>query len=292
MTTIKQPGDDGTIIIDDFDDEFYARKSNHRSCWKHMVFSLHDQRKKISRRQAEELRKFELISQCFLGSIPTRKRSKRKSRHNSTVARVQKKNEKLDSGKFSLYFENLWRRFSEDKRTCFTYLDSLWFGLYMKTHYKGRVLTWIKKKQIFDKKYVLVPIVCWGHWCLLIFCHFGESLKSEVRKPCMLLLDSLEMANPRRFEPDIRKFVLDIYRSEGKAENEKLISHIPLLVPKVPQQKSSDDCGNYVLYYIHSFIQMAPNDFSVTEYPYFMDRQWFSPECVEPFLKELEPSGE
>ena len=45
------------------------------------------------------------------------------------------------------------------------------------------------------------------HWSLLIFCHFGESTKSETRTPCMLLLDSLEKANPRQLEPDIRKYV-------------------------------------------------------------------------------------
>nr|POE55163.1 phosphate transporter pho1 like 3 [Quercus suber] len=73
-----------------------------------------------------------------------------------------------------------------------------------KLAYKAKVLTWIQK-DIFSKKYVLVPIVCWHHWSLLIFCHFGESTKSETRTPCMLLLDSLEKANPRQLESDIRK---------------------------------------------------------------------------------------
>jgi hypothetical protein len=144
---------------------------------------------------------------------------------------------------------NLWGSFSEDKRTSFTYLDCLWFNLYRGQPHKAKVLTWIKKKHIFLKKYVLVPIICWlvlsinltakhyfsckcmgflfcclvslayrldwiflkchcfrGHWSLLIFCHFGESLQSKTRTPCMLLLDSLEMGNPRRVEPDIRKY--------------------------------------------------------------------------------------
>ena len=98
------------------------------------------------------------------------------------------------------------------------------------------------------------------YWSLLIFCHFGESIKSETRTPCMLLLDSLEKANPRRLEPDIRKyvcqnlppcvgiivysmfwfiffisfrFVLDIYKAEGRLETKDFIYQIPLLVPKV-----------------------------------------------------------
>ena len=98
------------------------------------------------------------------------------------------------------------------------------------------------------------------HWSLLIFCHSGESTKSETRTPCMLLLDSLEEANPGQLEPDIRKyvyqnlpscvgiivysmfwfiffisfrFVLDIYKAEGRLETKDFIYQIPLLVPKV-----------------------------------------------------------
>lgn len=46
-----------------------------------------------------------------------------------------------------------------------------------------------------------------SHWSLLILCHFGET-KSKTRTPCMILLDSLHMANPNRLEPEIRKYVL------------------------------------------------------------------------------------
>ncbi|KAG4389885.1 hypothetical protein GLYMA_06G172800v4 [Glycine max] len=64
-------------------------------------------------------------------------------------------------------------------------------------------------------------------------CHFGESLESTTRSRCMLLLDSLEMANPRRLKPKIRRFVLDIYRTGDRPEAKHLISRIPFLVPKV-----------------------------------------------------------
>lgn len=102
---------------------------------------------------------------------------------------------------------------------------------------------------------------CRGHWSLLILCHFGEDLQSTTRSRCMLLLDSLEMANPRRLEPEIRRcvfpqqylcfdqtllstwsmqafmfifrFVLDIYQTGDRPETKHLISQIPFLVPKV-----------------------------------------------------------
>lgn len=256
-----------------------------------MVASLYSNGKKINKQEAEQIRRYKLTPLCFLGTFPSRKRSKRR-KPKYKIARVIKEKKKLDSGEFDCYFQNLWRSFSEDKRTCFTYLDSLWFYWYMKASSKGKVLTWIKEKQIFLKKYVLVPIVCWGHWSLLIFCHLGESTMSKARTPCMLLLDSLEMANPRRLEPDIRKFVLDIYRSEGRDENEKLIYKIPLLVPKVPQQRNGEECGQYVLYFINLFVKDAPDDFSIKDYPYFMNKHWFSLQCLDNFFEELDSYGD
>uniref|UniRef100_A0A2N9FIK6 Ubiquitin-like protease family profile domain-containing protein n=1 Tax=Fagus sylvatica TaxID=28930 RepID=A0A2N9FIK6_FAGSY len=131
-----------------------------------------------------------------------------------------------------------------------------------------------------------------SHWSLLIFCHFGESLQSETRTPCMLLLDSLEKANPRRLEPEIRKFVLDIYKAEGRLETKDSIYRIPLLVPEVPQQRNDVECGSFVLYFINLFVESAPEDFSMESYPYFMKKNWFTPEGLESFCKKMESLNE
>ncbi|KAK4602497.1 hypothetical protein RGQ29_011517 [Quercus rubra] len=117
--------------------------------------------------------------------------------------------------------------FSEDKKTSFTYLDCLWFELHRKSAYKTKVLTWIQK-DIFSKKYVLVPIVC----CLLIFCHFGLRVKT--------------------------------------------LYQIPLLVPKVPQQRNGEECHSFILYFINLFVESAPEDFSTQHFPYFMKDNWFT----------------
>ncbi|RZC70050.1 hypothetical protein C5167_033180 [Papaver somniferum] len=77
----------------------------------------------------------------------------------------------------------------------------------------------------------------------------------------MLLCDSLEIADPRRFEPDIRKFILDIYKVEGK--------------------------GNWKNFSVGAedlFMRYAPDKFSTDEgYPYFMDENWFTAESVQNF---------
>ncbi|XP_027339070.1 uncharacterized protein LOC113852876 isoform X4 [Abrus precatorius] len=164
-------------------------------------------------------------------NVPRRLRTKRKRKFYGKEA-VSRPKEKLDSGVFDAYLKKIWKSFPEDRKKTFTYFDSLWFSLY-RTASKDKVLSWIKKEHIFSKAYVFIPIVCWGHWSLLILCHFGESLQSTTRSRCMLLLDSLEMANPRRLEPEIRRFVVDIFKTGDRPETKPLVSQIPLLVPKM-----------------------------------------------------------
>ncbi|KAL7121336.1 hypothetical protein ACP275_02G176100 [Erythranthe tilingii] len=196
---------------------------------------------------------------------------------------------KLGSEKFESYMETVWRRFPEEKRNAFTCLDSLWFSLYSKEPLKAKVLSWIKKKDIFSKKYVFVPIVQWGHWFLLIFCHFGETPQSKTKSRCMLLLDSLQKANSTQLEPGIRRFVVDIFKTEERPEKKGLINKIPLLIPKVPQQKNGEECGFYVLHYINKFLESNPDNFTFSKgNPHFMKEDWFTPEDVECFVQKLD----
>ncbi|KAK2388995.1 Cysteine proteinases superfamily protein [Trifolium repens] len=222
----------------------------------------------------------------YLNSIPRRPRTKVKRKFKGNVA-LSRSKEKLNSGVFDFYLAKIWRSFSEDRMRSFAYLDSLWFSLYRNAKCKDKVLSWINKEHIFTKEYVFVPIVCWGHWSLLIFCHFGENLQSFSRSRCMLLLDSLEMADPRRIEPEIRRFVQDIYKAGDRPETKSLISQIPFLVPKVPQQKDDTDCGNFVLYFIKLFLELAPDNFSMEGYPYFMKKDWFTFEELDSFCENL-----
>ncbi|TKY73609.1 ubiquitin-specific protease 2A [Spatholobus suberectus] len=227
-------------------------------------------------------------------NVPQGLRTKRKRKFNGKEVLPRPKEalsrpkEKLDSGVFDIYLKKIWKSFSEDRKRPFAYFDSLWFSLYRIASSKDKVLTWIKKEHIFSKAYVFVPIVCWGHWSLLILCHFGESLQSTTRSRCMLLLDSLEMANPKRLEPEVRRFVLDIYKTGDRPETKHLVSQIPFLVPKVPQQRDGNECGFFVLYFINLFLEHAPENFSMEGYPYFMKEDWFTPEGLDRFYERLD----
>ncbi|KAI3831557.1 hypothetical protein MKX03_029515 [Papaver bracteatum] len=163
-----------------------------------------------------------------------------------------RKEDQLDSNKFQFYFEDmLWSSLSAETKNSFAYLDCFWFSLYREGLPKARVLTWVKGGHVLSKKYVLVPLS-------FDLCHFGESLESRTTKPCMLLLDSLEMADPRQFEPDIRSmFIFDIYKVEGKLDHKKAIRKFLCW--------NKDDCGFFVLYFIDLFMRYAPHKFSIDE---------------------------
>ncbi|EFH53870.1 cysteine-type peptidase [Arabidopsis lyrata subsp. lyrata] len=87
------------------------------------------------------------------------------------------------------------------------------------------------------------------------------------------------------------RFVLDIYRAEGRTEDPRLVDEIPFHVPVVPQQTNDVECGSFVLYYIQRFIEDAPENFSVDDMPYFMKEDWFSHKELEEFCETLHSLG-
>ncbi|XP_019155319.1 PREDICTED: ubiquitin-like-specific protease 1D isoform X2 [Ipomoea nil] len=199
---------------------------------------------------------------------------------------------KLDSETFSCYMEKIWTKIPEERRSLFIHLDSLWYYLYTNRTYKAKVLDWIKRTDIFSKTYVFVPIVQWDHWCLLIICNMGKSVQSKASTPCLLLLDSMQVAHAKQMESGIRKFVFDIYKDGQTTEVKQMIRKIPFRIPKVPQQRDNSECGYYVLYYITRFMELAPEEFSLSDgYPYYMKEDWFTPEELDSFRKELKSSS-
>ncbi|MQM22494.1 hypothetical protein Taro_055547 [Colocasia esculenta] len=142
------------------------------------------------------------------------------------------------------------------------YVDCLLFSMFLNGF--GNIL----KKGVFSKTYTFVPIVDGGHWNLLILCNFGKPLHKDCG-PCMILLDSLHMAEPLSKEPNIRRFVRELYKASGRMETGSAINSIPLLLPKVSQQSGGEECDVFMLYYMFLFAMNAPKSFSRTSYPYF-----------------------
>ncbi|KAK9734919.1 hypothetical protein RND81_04G171500 [Saponaria officinalis] len=252
--------------------------SKHRTCWRHLAAHKQGDQGKMTEAEMKEIRwKF---GPCFSQFIVCRKRSKFR---NEKLALPRWK---MSDTIFNNHLENIWRSVSEDKKALFTRVDSLCFYLYQM---KGPLaLKQIKGKDIFSKKYVIVPIVCWDHWRLVIFCHFGEDAYSKSRTRCILLLDSAESC-AQVIGADVRKFVFDIFKEEGRPESKDVIYRIPFLVPKVPQQTNAVDCGRFVLYFIKMFIETAPRNFSMADgYPHFLKPGWFDPKSFGKFCDKLE----
>lgn len=211
----------------------------------------------------------------------------------ATSRRDKANQDKLNTDIFELYMEDLWKNIDEDKKSAYAYFDSLWFYMYYCGQNIPNVLKWIKAKRIFSRQYVFVPIVCCGHWSLLVLCHFDEANCSDIKKgPRMIVLDSLKTADPTRFQSAIRKFIVDIYETEEREESKQFINKIRLEFPKVPQQ-NGEECGIYVLYFIQCFLQnkklaeVLENKKLEEDFTQLLDDGWFDPEELENFRKDI-----
>ncbi|KAK4418648.1 hypothetical protein Salat_2277600 [Sesamum alatum] len=103
-------------------------------------FAAHPRKPRNMRtKRAAEPSDFVVI--CKLDSEVICKRSRhscRQSRRLKCSTTVVQKWEKLDSEKFEVYMESVWRRFTKEKKNVFTYLDSMWFSLYTKEPLKAK----------------------------------------------------------------------------------------------------------------------------------------------------------
>ncbi|KAH9621197.1 hypothetical protein KSS87_021439 [Heliosperma pusillum] len=268
---------DSGILLRELHEGMFTK---HRSCWRHLAAYRQGGRGKMTEMEMKELNR--RFGPCFSNKRVCRKRSVRKS-NEPALPRL-----KMSDAIFNDHLENLWRSLSDDKKATFTHVESWCFYLYLMKRPKAMEL--IKRKDIFSKKYsyVFVPIVCWDHWRLLIFCHFGEDTCSKTRTRCILLLDSAESC-AQLIGPDVRRFVFDIFKAESRPESKETINRIPLIVPKVPQQTNAVDCGRFVLYFMKLFIDAAPRNFSMSNgYPYFLKPNWFDRESFSKFCDNLE----
>ncbi|XP_074310841.1 uncharacterized protein LOC141646789 [Silene latifolia] len=267
--------DSGILLRELHDGEF----AKHRSCWRHVAAYRQGCRGKMSEMEMKLIKW--RFGPCFSNRV-CRKRSERRSKQ-PALPRL-----KMSDAIFNDHLENLWRSLPEDKKATITHVESWCFYLYLMKRPKAMEL--IKRKDIFSKKYsyVFVPIVCWDHWRLIIFCHFGEDAYSKTRTRCILLLDSSESC-AEVIGPEVRKFVFDIFKAESRPESKETIYRIPLIVPKVPQQTNEVDCGRFVLYFMKLFIDAAPRNFSMSNgYPYFLKPDWFDPASFSKFCDNLE----
>ncbi|MQM16756.1 hypothetical protein Taro_049715 [Colocasia esculenta] len=130
------------------------------------------------------------------------------------------------------------RTLGDERLVDVTILNCFWYHMYLNG--SPKVMDWIKEKGIFSKTYIFVPIVDGGHWNLLILCNLGKSFNNNY-SPFMILLDSLIISEPLKAEPTIRRFVKDLFHTQGKMASSRSIGSIPLLLPKERDGRGSDE---------------------------------------------------
>ncbi|XP_040192538.1 sentrin-specific protease 7 isoform X2 [Rana temporaria] len=97
--------------------------------------------------------------------------------------------------------------------------------------------------------------------------HIGKVCK----RPCILIFDSLTTGSVRTTVQVLRDYLKVECRVKKKLQREFSRSSMRELIPKVPKQNNSTDCGLYLLQYVESFSQKPIENF---ETPLHLEN-WF-----------------
>ena len=174
---------------------------------------------------------------------------------------------------------------------------------------------------IFEKDFLIFPIIKESHWFLAIVCypkivyHLQKKLDKDLpelesdsdkkvevesgRKPCVLFMDSLGNASHKKsLSQPIRDFLSLEWKSthgfELSFRNKPLNLGRPVMrdfTPHVPNQNNSSDCGLFVLEYVEQFV-IEPDDLvkKITEDPKTSSIgivDWFDPKSVKNKRQEI-----
>ena len=124
---------------------------------------------------------------------------------------------------------------------------------------------WLKKVDIFDKDFLIIPICEKDHWLLVIVCYPANSpsknihsiLDEDLFEPAVFVLNSC-----KGLEPPIKRalghFLREQWLKERGSERSFVINNakangIRMLFPELPQQRNNYDCGVYILGYFYLF---------------------------------------
>ncbi|XP_024918183.1 sentrin-specific protease 7-like isoform X4 [Cynoglossus semilaevis] len=178
-----------------------------------------------------------------------------------------------------------------------------------------RVKTWTRHVDIFTKDFLFVPVNQEAHWFLVVVCFPGledvqfeefhrpagklsSALKSHqlpectqqgcglttvLKRPCILVMDSLKMSNHENVCRLIREYLQVEWKVRRGTNRIFTADNMRSSSCRVPQQDNSSDCGVYLLQYAQSFLQNPVVNF---ELPCRLDL-WFPRQLVRQKRKEI-----
>ncbi|MCO5564998.1 hypothetical protein L7F22_018668 [Adiantum nelumboides] len=159
--------------------------------------------------------------------------------------------------------------------------------------YYSELRKWTKGVNIFEKKYLLVPVHDCAHWSLAIICFATNPQERNEVLPYILHLDSMREGHLSKevFHVLSRYIEAEWIHIRGlDANDENCTTVLKEFVSKrveVPLQQNAWDCGLFLLYFIECFLRDADDIFEPHSLDSMFGRQWFKPQEASALRKRI-----
>lgn len=123
---------------------------------------------------------------------------------------------------------------------------------------------WTNDVDIFEKRYLFIPICRSFHWSLIVvinpgnvsWWNHGDELHD---RPALVYYDSLQSSQRPPFASRVRKYLKQECSSRKGTEVDFGSAKLNFVIPDVPKQDNEYDCGLYMMLYIDRFLRDAPS---------------------------------
>lgn len=171
--------------------------------------------------------------------------------------------EYLDDGVIDFWLANIYyNRLSEAERRRTYIYPSQFFTFLMSDNAKrfDESKKWTKNFDIFERDFLVFPVIKHSHWFLLIVC-FAGTLGAENENAVILRFDSLleEKSRTNEYSQRIRKYLSFMANSADHFTS----ANMKFQTIDTPQQPNETDCGLYLLQNAELFFEVPLSGFKM-----------------------------
>ena len=178
----------------------------------------------------------------------------------------------------------------EDERGQFHFFNSFFVKkLSLSAKDDEHVSRWTRDVNVFDKRFLIIPVNEFNHWILVIVCLQSDTFEDDP-SPMLLLFDSLGTCSLGKIGQRIRRWLsVEWERSNGESphveeEEEEDVASSPTsccgfrrsgsyskpkqrfnsetlpsrVLKNLPHQQNNEDCGAFLLHYCECFVTKRP----------------------------------
>lgn len=163
----------------------------------------------------------------------------------------------------NFYMQYLWQTHLTESQRDSVYVCDTFFMAAIETTDEARIQRWLKRINVMDREYLMIPVMMKEHWFLIVLCHPKSIFDDERRKqypPKIHIMDSVENYDPEKMAQLINalyKFVRAAAVLECNMSNEdigRLRRRLRIHHADVVQQKNQFDCGICLLQNAECFL--------------------------------------